>query len=55
MKIEKFEDLICWKLARELSKLAYEFTRKSEFNKDFKLVGQMRSSSGSCFPKTRRN
>ena len=47
MKIEKFEDLICWQLSRELSKMIYGFIKKPNFSRDFELVGQMRDSSGS--------
>ncbi|SDD38851.1 four helix bundle protein [Algoriphagus faecimaris] len=47
MKIEKFEDLEIWKEARELCKFIRSLTRKSDFSKDFKLVGQINGSSGS--------
>lgn len=46
-KIELFEDLNCWKSARELCKLIYKFTRKEKFSRDFTLVKQIRDSSGS--------
>jgi len=46
--IQKFEDLIIWKLARELAKNIFKLTLKDSFSKDFKLVGQIRSSSGSA-------
>jgi four helix bundle protein len=45
--IKCFEDLRCWKTARELCKLIYKFTRKEKFSKDFSLVNQIRDSSGS--------
>jgi len=45
--IERFEDLEIWKKARELCKLINSFTQKEIFSKDFKLVAQIRSSSGS--------
>jgi four helix bundle protein len=46
-KIECFEDLNCWKNARELCKLIYKFTRNERFSKDYTLVNQIRGSSGS--------
>lgn len=47
MKIERFEELEIWKEARELCKFIRSLTRKSQFSKDFKLVGQINGSSGS--------
>lgn len=47
MKIERFEDLEIWKEARELCKFIRSLTRKPDFSKDFKLVGQINGSSGS--------
>ena len=47
MTIERFEDLEIWQLARELCKFVYEITEKELFSKDFTLINQMRSSSGS--------
>ena len=47
MKIERFEDLEIWQEARELCKFIRSLTRKPEFSKDFKLVGQINGSSGS--------
>jgi len=46
-KIERFEDLNCWKTARELCKLIYKFTRTEKFSKDYTLINQIRGSSGS--------
>ncbi len=46
-KIEKFEDLEVWQLARELCKIVYSLTKKNPFCKDFELVRQIRKSSGS--------
>ncbi len=45
--VKRFEDLECWKSARRLCKLFYKLTRKEKFSKDFSLVDQVRSSSGS--------
>ena len=46
-RIERFEDLNCWKSAKELCILIYQFTNKLKFSKDFTLVNQIRDSSGS--------
>lgn len=45
--IERFEDLEIWKKARKLCRLIYAYTQKELFSKDFKLVAQIRNSSGS--------
>ena len=45
--IKCFEDLRCWKSARELCKLIYRFSKKEKFSKDFSLVNQIKNSSGS--------
>ncbi len=37
MKAERFEDLIFWQKARELTKLVYSYTGKGSFKKDFGL------------------
>lgn len=47
MKITCFEDLEIWKEARELCKLIRTLAISPKFSKDFKLVGQITSSSGS--------
>jgi four helix bundle protein len=39
-KIEKFEDLIAWQKAKELTKDIYKVTRQGEFLKDFGLRDQ---------------
>ncbi len=46
-KVERFEDLKIWQLARELCQLIHRLTLKDQFYKDFNLVGQIKSSSGS--------
>jgi len=43
--IKRFEDLECWKEARELVKIVYSFTKKEEFKKDYELVRQVRKSA----------
>ena len=44
-RIEKFEDLIAWQKARELTKNIYRVTKIGEFLKDFGLRDQMRRAS----------
>ena len=43
--IKRFEDLECWQEARKLVKLIYGFTKKSDFKRDYELVGQIRRSA----------
>jgi len=47
MNIDKFEDLDCWKKARELANLVYDLTNQRTFGKDFQLRDQMRDAAGS--------
>jgi len=47
VKIERFEDIEIWQLARELSKLVYKITSLEPFSKDFKFRDQIRAASGS--------
>src|SRR4030042_2839332 len=47
MKIEKFEDLDCWKKTRELANLVYDLTNQRGFGRDFQLRDQMRDAAGS--------
>jgi hypothetical protein len=44
-RIEKFEDLIAWQKARELTKGIYGVTKHGDFLKDFGLRDQIRRSS----------
>jgi four helix bundle protein len=44
-RIDKFEDLIAWQKARELTKSIYKTTRIGEFLKDFGLRDQIRRAS----------
>ncbi len=44
-KIEKFEDLIAWQKARQLTKEVYSITKSGEFSKDFGLKEQIRRAS----------
>ncbi len=47
MKIERFEDLEVWKLARDLYKYAFQISSLEPFNSDFRFRDQIRASSGS--------
>jgi four helix bundle protein len=39
--VNKFEDLVAWQKARELTKAVYHATRKEGFARDFGLAGQI--------------
>jgi four helix bundle protein len=43
--VERFEDLIAWQKARELTKAVYLSTQKGNFAKDFGLSGQIQRAS----------
>ena len=45
MKIEKFEDLESWKLARTLTNQIYTLTKQEKFSKDFGLKDQIQRAS----------
>ncbi len=47
MKIERFEDIEGWQLARELCRSVYELAKNSTLGRDFSLKDQMVRSSGS--------
>ncbi len=47
MKIERFEDIEAWQIARKLCKAVYELASSSGLGKDFSLKDQMTRSSGS--------
>ncbi len=44
-RIEKFEDIEAWKLAREVTKLIYGVSATGNFSKDFALVNQIRRAA----------
>lgn len=46
-KINKFEDLEIWKLAREICQDVYQIQGRTKLNGDFKLFNQINGSSGS--------
>ncbi len=47
MKIERFEDIEAWKLARELTQKVYNLTKKQRFAKDYGLKRQIQDAAGS--------
>ena len=44
----RFEDITGWQKARVLCKIINDYTQKRPFSKDFKLISQIKSSSGSA-------
>jgi four helix bundle protein len=47
MKIERFEDIDAWQLARELTQKVYRLTKKPEFSKDYGLKREIQDAAGS--------
>ena len=47
MKIERFEDIEAWQLARELARKVYRLTKKPRFAKDYGLKRQIQDAAGS--------
>jgi len=47
MRIERFEDIDAWQLARELTRKVYQLTKKPPFSKDFGLKNQIQNAAGS--------
>jgi len=47
MRIEHFEEIEAWQLARELTNKVYRLTKKQGFARDFELKGQIRDAAGS--------
>ena len=47
MKIERFEDIEAWQLARELTQKVYRLTKKPGFAKDYGLKRQVQDAAGS--------
>ena len=45
MKVQRFEDLVCWQKARQLTSSVYELTRLPMFAKDYELVRQIRGAA----------
>ena len=52
MRIEKFEEIESWKLARELTKEIYGVTKLNNFSKDFGLKDQIQRASVSIMANT---
>jgi four helix bundle protein len=48
MKIERFEDIEGWKLARELTRMVYDATKGEKFSRDFGLKDQIQRAAGSA-------
>ena len=48
MKIERFEDIEGWKLARELTRMVYSATKQVGFSKDFGLKDQIQRAASSA-------
>jgi four helix bundle protein len=44
-RVERFEDLIAWQKARELTRAIYEATRQGSFAKDFGLSTQIQRAA----------
>ncbi len=47
MRIDRFEDIEAWQLARQLTRKVYELTKKPPFSKDYGLKDQIRAAAGS--------
>jgi four helix bundle protein len=47
MKIERFDEIKAWKMARELTKKVYSLTNKDRFARDFGLKRQIQNAAGS--------
>ena len=47
-KIERFEDIEAWKLARKLTRCIYDYSKIGNFAKDFGLKDQVRRASVSA-------
>jgi four helix bundle protein len=45
--IQRFEDLLCWQKARQLTNAVYDLTDCPAFTKDFQLRNQIRDAAGS--------
>lgn len=48
MRIDRFEDIEAWQLARELAGKVYGLTKKASIARDFGLRGQIQNAAGSC-------
>ncbi|MDM7986386.1 MAG: four helix bundle protein [Smithella sp.] len=48
MKIERFEDIEAWQLARNLTKTVYHLTKAAKFSQDYGLKRQIQEAAGSA-------
>ena len=48
MKIERFEDIEAWQLARELTRTVYRLTKIAGFTNDYGLKRQIQEAAGSA-------
>jgi four helix bundle protein len=46
MRIEKFEEIKAWQVARKLTQKVYHLTKKPGFLSDYRLKNQMRNAAG---------
>jgi four helix bundle protein len=44
-RVERFEDLVAWQKARELTREIYQVSRQGAFSKDFGLSGQIQRAA----------
>ncbi len=49
--ITRFEEIVAWQTARELTRQVYDLTKRGEFARDFGLCDQMRRASASIMSK----
>ena len=47
MRIDRFEDIEAWLLARELARKVYRLTKKPKFTRDYGLKRQIQDAAGS--------
>ena len=47
MKIERFDEIKAWQMARELTRKIYNLTNKDRFARDFGLKRQIQAAAGS--------
>ena len=47
MRIERFEDIEAWQLARKLTRKVYDLTKQPKFARDFGLKRQIQETAGS--------
>ena len=47
MRIDRFEEIEAWQLARELTRKVYSLTKQQPFSEDYGLKDQIRKAAGS--------